>query len=111
MLQLAQLDSLERRKREMSQKDELRVPLAHEIEDLAIALVGLSRYQSRLIEMEQSTSQQESPPRKPAEVLAEWREAERGLRQAREAMESAVDTANRLREEHSRSVRLHGTSE
>jgi hypothetical protein len=43
-------------------------------------------------------------PRRPNVILGEWRAAERTLRDARVAMEQASDVAERLRNEHGRSV-------
>lgn len=104
--ELGRIDGLERRKREMPARDDQRLPLANEIEDATIGLVGLSRYQTRLIEMEkQSLGQAGQDGRVPAEILEEWRAAERDLRDARVVMERATDVADDLRDEHRRSVR------
>jgi hypothetical protein len=104
--ELGRIDGLERRKRAMKGWDDQRLPLAHEIEDGTIGLVGLSRYQTRLVELErQSLDGNGSPTRKPAEILDDWRAAERELREARAAMEQATDLADQLREEHRRSLR------
>jgi hypothetical protein len=104
--ELGRLDVMERRKAEMSPRDDERVPLAREIEDATIGLVGLSRYQTRLIELEkQSMGEEAQPGRKPADILEEWRAAERVLRDARAAMERATDIADGLREEHRQSIR------
>ena len=104
--ELERIDGMERRKRDMSALDDQRVPLAHAIEDATIGLVGLSRYQTRLIEMEhQAASDGGQPSRKPAHILDEWRAAERALRDARSAMERATDMADSLRDEHRRSLR------
>jgi hypothetical protein len=90
----------------MSPRDDERLPLAHEIEDATIGLVGLSRYQTRLIELEkQSIGEEGQPGRKPADILEEWRAAERVLRDARAAMERASDIADGLREEHRNAIR------
>jgi hypothetical protein len=108
--ELGRLDQMERRKRAMSPGDDERGPLAHEIEDATIGLVGLSRYQTRLIEMEkQALGEDGQPARKAADILDEWRSAERLLRDARTAMEQATDRADQLREEHRRT--LHSGSE
>jgi hypothetical protein len=104
--ELGRIDGLERRKREMPAQNEERLPLAHEIEDATIGLVGLSRYQTRLIEMEkQSLGEAARDGRLPAEILEEWRAAERTLRDARVLMERATDAADQLRSEHQRSLR------
>lgn len=104
--ELGRLDGLERRKRTMTARDEERVALAHEIEDATIGLVGMSRYQTRLIEMShQAAGAADDAGRKPAEILDEWRSAERALRDARAAMEQASDLADGLRDEHRRSLR------
>jgi hypothetical protein len=106
LAELAHIERLEQRKREMSAGDDARVPLAHEIEALTVGLLGLSRYQTRLIELESlSLGTAQPDPRKPAAILAEWRDAERALRDARAAMERAADAAERLRHEHGRAVR------
>jgi hypothetical protein len=103
--ELGRIDGMERRKREMHPRDDQRVQLAHEIEDATIGLVGLSRYQTRLIEMEkQSLGEAPQDGRVPAEILEEWRAAERALRDARVAMEHATDVADNLRNEHRRSL-------
>jgi hypothetical protein len=105
LTELDRVDVMERRKREMSGSDDERVPLAHEIEDATIGLVGLSRYQTRLVEMEsQSLGGADGSGRKPAVILEEWRAAERSLRDARTVMERATDAADALREEHRRSI-------
>jgi len=54
LAELAEIGVLERRKRAMSPLDAERSSLAHDIEDRVIGLVGLSRYQTRLIELELS---------------------------------------------------------
>jgi hypothetical protein len=103
--ELGRIDVMERRKREMAPRDDQRVPLAHEIEEATIGLVGLSRYQTRLVEMEkQSLGEVGQDGRMPAEILDEWRAAERVLRDARVAMEHATDVADNLRNEHRRSL-------
>jgi hypothetical protein len=108
--ELGRLDQMERRKQEMSPRDDQRGPLAREIEDATIGLVGLSRYQTRLIEMEkQALGEDGRPARRAAEILDEWRAAERSLHDARAAMEHATDRADQLREEHRRS--LHSGTE
>jgi hypothetical protein len=111
MAQLGRLEELEQRKRVMLPLDEERLPVAREIEDLTVSLVGLSRYQTRLVAIELSPGPAGDDPRKPAVVLAEWRTAEREARDARSAMEKAVDTADRLRDEHGRAVRHHGATD
>jgi hypothetical protein len=104
--ELKRIDGMERRKALMSPRDAERVSLAQDIEDATIGLVGLSRYQTRLIELEkQSLGSYGQPGRKPAEILEEWRQAERELRDARTALERATDAADALREEHRRSMR------
>jgi hypothetical protein len=104
--ELGRIEGLERRKQTMIQGDDQRVSLAREIEDMAIGLVGMSRYQTRLIEMAHQTGGgSEQPARKPAEILDEWRAAERDLRDARTALERATDIADGLRDEHRRSLR------
>jgi hypothetical protein len=104
--ELKRIDDMERRKALMSPRDAERVSLAQDIEDATIGLVGLSRYQTRLIELEkQSLGSDAQPGRKPAEILEEWRQAERQLRDARTALERATDAADALREEHRRSMR------
>lgn len=104
--EIDRIDEMERRKRALSASDDQRVPLAHEIEDATIGLVGLSRYQTRLIEMQQqAVGAARQPSRKPVEILDEWRVAERALRDARAAMERATDAADSLRDEHRRSLR------
>ena len=97
---------MERRKQIMSPGDAGRIPLAREIEDTTIGLVGMSRYQTRLIEMaHQAAGAAGAPGRKPTEILGEWRAAERDLRDARASMERAMDLADALRDEHRRSMR------
>jgi hypothetical protein len=104
--EMGRIDVMERRKAKMSPRDDERLPLAHEIEDATIGLVGLSRYQTRLIELEkQSIGEEGQPGRKPADILEEWRAAERVLRDARAAMEHASDIADGLREEHRNAIR------
>jgi hypothetical protein len=104
--ELERLEGMERRKRAMAPRDDQRVPLAREIEDATIGLVGMSRYQTRLIEMaHQAAGGDGKPRRKPAEILGEWRTAERDLRDARGVMERAMDAADGLRQEHRRSLR------
>jgi hypothetical protein len=104
--EMGRIDVMERRKAKMSPRDDERLPLAHEIEDATIGLVGLSRYQTRLIELEkQSIGEEGQPGRKPADILEEWRAAERVLRDARAAMERASDIADGLREEHRNAIR------
>ena len=103
--ELDRLGAMERRKRDMASSDDQRVTLAREIEDATMSLVGLSRYQTRLIELEQqSQGEREPSTRKPAEVLEEWRAAERVLRDARTTLERATDLADQLRVEHRRSL-------
>jgi hypothetical protein len=104
--ELGRLDQMERRKQTMSPSDDQRGPLAHEIEDAAIGLVGLSRYQTRLVAMEQQALGGDGRrARRAADILDEWRAAEGQLRDARAAMEHATDRADQLREEHRRSLR------
>jgi len=104
--ELQRLEAMERRKQTMSPRDAERVSLAHEIEDGTISLVGLGRYQTRLIEMShQAAGRAEPLPRKPADILEDWRATEGHLRDARAAMERATDMADALRDEHRRSLR------
>lgn len=108
--QLAEIDGLERKKRVKLPEDDERLTLAREIEDLTLGLVGLSRYQTRLVEMaRQSLDMAVAEPRLPRVVMSEWRDAERTLRDARDAMERASDTADRLRDEHGRAMRHYET--
>jgi len=107
--ELERIDGMERRKRAMSPRDEQRIDLAHEIEDASVGLVGLSRYQTRLIEMaHEAIIGDGQTVRKPSEILEDWRTAERELRGARAAMERALDLADGLRAEHRRSLRQPG---
>lgn len=79
LTELERLGELETRKRDMSPDDRQRVPLAHEIEDVTVGLVSLSRYQTRLIKLEQELrGDGRAADRNPQVVLAEWRAAERG---------------------------------
>jgi hypothetical protein len=104
--ELDRIEDMERRKRTMAAGDDQRVPLAHEIEDSTIGLVGISRYQTRLIELtHQVAGAANASGRNPAEILEEWRSAERSLREARAEMERATDLADGLRDEHRRSLR------
>ena len=108
LAELGRIDGMERRKRDLPATDDEGLPLAHEIEDGSIGLVGLSRYQTRLVEMAQEArGVADSPTRKPAVILGEWRAAERALRDARSLLERASDSADSLREEHRRSVRAN----
>jgi hypothetical protein len=106
LTELDRVEGMERQKREMTGRDAARVPLAHEIEDATIGLVGMSRYQTRLIEMEsQALGAPEVDKRTPTVILDEWRAAERTLHDARTAMERATDLADGLRDEHRRSMK------
>ena len=106
--ELDRIAGMERRKREMPSRDDERLPLAHDIEDATVGLVGLSRYQTRLVEMEkQSLGDRELPGRSSAAILEQWRAAERALRDARAAMEHALDDADNLRDEHRRALGSH----
>lgn len=101
LVELAQIEGLERRKRATSPTDPDRLSLAHEVEDRTLGLVGLSRYQTRLIEMDaEALSLGRSSPRAPGVILKEWRAAERELRDARSVMGRASDATDRLRDEH-----------
>jgi hypothetical protein len=106
LIELEHLTTLERRKREMDPSDPRRLPLAHEIEDASVQLMSRSRYQTRLVLVEkQSRGEPEAQPRRPHEILEDWRGAERRLHEVRSEMERAIDDADRLRDEHRRSVR------
>lgn len=111
LIDLAQLEGLELQKRQMAADDPLRAPLARQIEHRTLALVVQSRYQSRLIDIEWQSEHpgSETTSRQPVVVAAEWREAERRLRDARTALDRATDVAERLRDEHWRAVRHDGT--
>jgi hypothetical protein len=106
LAELDRLHDLESEKSNLGQGDPRRVALAHEVEDAVAELLGLGRYQTRLIELEaQSVAPQEDVLRSPADILDDWRAAERELRDARAAFERATDRADGLRKEHSQSVR------
>jgi hypothetical protein len=105
LTEVERLAGLERRKRDMAPDDPARPGLAREIEDVTAGLLGMGRYQTRLIELE---AQRQgiglvAEPRKASVVIEEWRQAERDLFEARRAMERASDATHRLREEHRRS--------
>jgi hypothetical protein len=107
--EIARISGLERRKLDLSAGDAERLALAQEIEDLTIRLVGLTRLQTRLIGSGSQIAGSTAPElRPPAVILEEWTEAERLLRDVRTWMDSATDAADRLREEHSRSVLHYG---
>jgi len=104
LIELEHLTTLEQRKKDMAPADPARLPLAREIEDASVQLMSRSRYQTRLLQLEkQSRGEREARPRRPHEILEDWRGAERRLHDARSAMEQAIDEADRLRDEHRRS--------
>ena len=107
LAEVERLAELERRKQRMRPDDEQRMDVAHQVEDLAMDLTTLSRYQTRLVALEAQlvTGGDDAGPRTSRVILDEWRAAERRLHDTRVAMEHASDEADRLREEHRRSVR------
>jgi len=106
LAEVQRLASLERRKQAMEPGDDARASAALEIEDVSVGLATLSRYQTRLIQLQdQMLGGVTGDPRKPHEIIEEWREAERQLHEARTAMEQASDRADRLRQEHHDAVR------
>jgi hypothetical protein len=105
LTEIDRLATLERTKQELDLGDAKRASLAREVEDVTIGLLSLSRYQTRLIQLElQSVHGGEGTARRPSAILNEWRAAERKLHESRVAMERAADEAERLREEHRHSV-------
>jgi len=106
LTEIERIQGIELRKKVMPAWEEERIYLAREIEDATVGLVGLSRYQTRLVEMaHQHSVAAGGSARPPSDILVEWRAAERDLRDARLAMERAMDRADGLRNEHRRSVR------
>jgi hypothetical protein len=107
LTELERIAEMERRKRALAPGDAERPGLAHEIEDATGELLALSRYQTRLIELEHDALRGSTPPVQPRPVhviLEDWRAAERDLYDARTAMERAGDLADRLRREHQGAV-------
>jgi hypothetical protein len=106
LIELDRLKELEDQKSAMSRDDPDRFALAQEIEDGAQGLTSLSRYQTRLIGLQQaSLDVQDAPKRPQATILGEWRDAERRLHEANAASARASDEADRLREEYRRGTR------
>jgi hypothetical protein len=106
LTELERLRELEREKQGMQPGDELRASTAREVEDLTLHLVTLSRYQTRLVELQARELAAPDPESRPARViLEEWRAAERRLNEARSELERAGDAADRLRTEHRRTLR------
>ena len=106
LAEIEHLAALERRKQQMGPHDEQRMVVARQVEDVAMDLMILSRYQTRLVALEaQSVGAVDGNGRSSHAILDDWRAAERLLHEARVAMERASDDADRLREEHRRSVR------
>ena len=106
LAEIERLAALERRKQQMGPDDEQRMVLARQVEDVAMDLMTLSRYQTRLVTLEaQSIGAAHGNGRSSHAILDDWRAAERRLHDARMVMERASDDADRLREEHRRSVR------
>jgi hypothetical protein len=97
---LAELEEMEVRKAAMAPGDPERPNLARAIEDKATILLGRSAYQRRLAIEGFHQSEQEIPPRRAHAVLADWRDAERRLMEARSALERAIDDADRFRVEY-----------
>jgi hypothetical protein len=110
--ELERLRELELQKQTMAPGAELRVSTARQVEDLTLHLVTLSRYQTRLIELQERELAVPDPEVRPARViLEEWRAAERRLNDARSELERASDAADRLREEHKRTLRVQADVE
>lgn len=107
LAEIDRLATLERSKQGMAPTDDRRPETALEIEDIAGGLLSLSRYQTRLVQLERQAAAgaDVSLPRAPAVILEEWRKAERRVHETRIAFADATDEADRLRSEHSNSVR------
>jgi hypothetical protein len=96
---LDELEEMERRKAAMSPDDPARPDLARAIEDRATILLGRSAYQRRLA-VEGFRQSDIARPRPVSAVLADWRDAERRLMEARSSLERAMDDSERYRSEY-----------
>ncbi len=91
---------LERQKRDLPRQDAQRLELADRIEGVAVDLLGRSQYQSRLV-----TTQANLPPgpkRPTHEILRDWRDAERRLHQAHDAVRAIVSESAGFQDEYRR---------
>ena len=110
LTEVDRLGEIEREKEALPPGHEDRLALARQVEDVVVELVSMSRYQTRLVELQaQSLDGHDGPVRAMPKILEEWREAERRLHDARTAMERAADQTNRLREEHRQAALRDGS--
>ena len=105
LTEIDRLRELEHRKRALPATDEARPRIAREVEDIVIGLLSLSRYQTRLIDLESEAAGHARVPRPPSAILDDWRAAERRLHLARTSLDRASDETDRLRDEHRESLR------
>lgn len=110
------LAAIEEEKRDLQPGDARRVELATRIQEIASRLLATSARQTRLTEVGRSQAQagattepaptiNETPARPIAEILADWRAAERRLRAAEPGSAEAAEASalsDHLREEYGR---------
>lgn len=103
LAELRRIESLERQKQVATLGSDEQRLLALQVEAGVLDLLFRSRYQTRLLELEEPEATQDAP-RRPAQVLDEWRTAQRRLDDLRRDLERAADQTERLRLEHRRSA-------
>jgi hypothetical protein len=95
---------LEMEKRALPAADPRRPELASRIEGMALDLMGRSQYQTRLTEAQ--AERIPAPVRPLHVVLTDWREAERRLKDAHEAVWRTAGESRRFGEEYQRNLEL-----
>jgi HAMP domain-containing protein len=107
---LADLDSLaelEQQKRDMDPADPERATVARRVEELALAILGSTGRQTKLVDVSHEIATGDaSTPRSAFQVLTEWRAAERELSRLRSALREAAGDVERLRAEYLRTFAM-----
>ena len=96
------LQVMEREKRSLAPDDPRRQRLVIDIEELTLGLLGRSQYQTQLAA--ESAGGEPAMPRQVQLVLADWRDAERRLREAHVAVRRVSLESTRFQDEYRRSV-------
>ena len=113
--QLAELEELERTKRDLPDGSQAQLRLSRQVESLAKKVLRTAGDQTELVEtiseMADAATDQQAAPRESHTILADWRAAERALEQetpGTAGWEAARADVERLRAEYRRAFRVRG---
>ncbi len=103
---LGAIAAMEEEKKALDPDDPRRQELAARIEERTLELFARSQHQTRLVA--EAAPDEPAPPRPAQVVLADWRDAERRLHEARLAARRASIDSGAFMEEYQRSMALLG---